>query len=831
MLQMSNSRATLDEIWMCKLHVAHPSSGDGNLRPVRSLASIAKTLALAALSFLLFSSMAATQVLRKAAYREFGYQDEPSPPKSVRFESEGSAPSVAIPRLPAPPSIEDFYTMQPAGSVAPQMAKVDEFIQREPHDDAPPSQPTDVYLGYDHKNLYVVFVCHDDPRLVRARKSRREDLTGDDTVAIMLDTFRDRRRAYEFDSTPLGIQWDAIWTEQSYEETNGNFDESWDALWYSKGKITSGGYVVWMAIPFRSLRFPTSSDQTWGLILIRNTPRLDEKDFWPRVTMRKEGRLAQAATARGLDHISPGRNIQLIPYGLLNSFHSLDTRDSNFVHFDNRATGGTFGLDAKVILKDSLVLDATANPDFSQVESDDAQVTVNQRFEVFFPEKRPFFLENADYFRTPINLFFSRRIVNPSGGLRLTGKVGPYSLGFLSADDRGPGLTVVPSDSLFKTHSFFNVGRVSRDIAKQSTIGAIFTDWEYPAANSFNRVGGLDSHLKFTQNWSSTLQAVVSSTQDHFGAYSSGSAFSADLDFSGKHFAHSTGYRDYSPGFVTQPGFVNRVDIRTLFESASYRFRPTKGPVVAWGPSFEGAWAWDHTGLRLDANYYPTFNISLKRQTQLAITAYGNVRERLRPKDYPDVLTNNTDYPEHSTGVSFQTTPVSQLTLGAQYFFGDAVNFFPTTTGGPPCDKPCLAHSDSGAAHFTLRPFSALKIDTDYLFTRLRPRESNAAIFNNHVIRTKWNWQFNRDLSLRVILQYNATLSNSAYTSVATSKNFNTDVLFTYLLHPGTAVYVGYNTDFQNAAIDPVTHTLQPADHLTNDGRLFFVKVSYLLRF
>jgi hypothetical protein len=794
-----------------------------------------KAVAAVAVLCLLLSSRGASQDLPQPTTTsnsaEQSQEPEPSTPQSIQTQAEDGTSSVTIPRLPGVPNIDNFLTMQPEGYVAQKMAKVSGFIQREPHDDTPPTHATDVYLGYDRKNFYAVFVCHDDPKLVRARPARREDVFDDDTVGLMIDTFRDRRRAYEFVSNPLGAQWDAIWTEQAYEETNGNYDESWDALWYSKGKVTSGGFVILMAIPFRSLRFPPKPNQTWGLILIRMVVRDQEKSFWPRVTIRKEGRLAQAATANGLEHISPGRNIQLIPYGLLNSFRSLDTRDPNFARFENRDIGGTFGLDAKVILKDSLVLDATANPDFSQVESDDAQVTVNQRFEVFFPEKRPFFLENADYFRTPINLFFSRRIVNPSGGLRLTGKVGPYSLGLLSTDDRAPGLTVAAGDPLFKTRSYFNVGRVSRDVFNQSTVGAIFTDWEYPAANSFNRVGGIDSRLKFNTNWTSKLQAVVSSTQDQLGGYSAGSAYTGDIAFSGKHFEHAVGYTDFSPGFVAQTGFVNRVDIRTLADSWNYRFRPKSGPVIAWGPLFIGNWTWDHTGLRLDTNYYSEFGIYLKKNSRILIVPYNPLRERLRPKDYPGVLTENRDYHEHNSGVNFQTTPVSQITIGAQYFFGDSVNFFPSTTGGPPCDKPCLARWNFGQAQIILHPFSALKIENDYLFTRLRTRETNAAIFNNHVIRTKWNWQFNKELSLRAILQYNATLANQAYTSLPTSKNLNADVLVTYLLHPGTAVYVGYNSDFQTAAIDPNTHLLQPTNRLTNDGRLFFVKVSYLLRF
>src|SRR6266550_7483649 len=343
-----------------------------------------------------------------------------TPPQRIAIDTS-HANNLVIPRLPHGPVLEDFLTMKPEGGAALGMTRVDHFLQREPHDGEPVTEPTEVYLGYDNKNLYAVFVCHDDPAKIRAHETRREDFEGDDAVEIMLDTFHDRRRAYVFQVNPKGVQYDAIWTEASYaEQTNGNFDASFDTLWYSRGKITPQGYVVWIAIPFRSLRFPSDQDQTWGVVLLREITRENEKAFWPRVAINQEGRLGQAGIAKGMRGISPGRNIQLIPYGLLNSFHSVDDRDPTQAHFQNRDIGGTFGLDGKMILNDSLVLDMTANPDFSQVESDEPQVTVNQRYEVFFPEKRPFFIENADYFRTPIDLFFTRRIGDPQVGSRVT---------------------------------------------------------------------------------------------------------------------------------------------------------------------------------------------------------------------------------------------------------------------------------------------------------------------------------------------------------------------------------------------------------------------------
>jgi hypothetical protein len=754
-------------------------------------------------------------------------------------------PAIVIPRLSRAPSFSDFLTMKPAGEVASQMTKVSGFVQRDPHDGAPVSQRTDAYLGYDEKNLYVIFVCFDLPGKVRAHEARREDVADDDNVEVMLDTFHDRRRAYAFQTNPLGVQWDAIWSEAPHEEVSGNFDTSFDTVWYSQGKVTPEGYVAWMAIPFKSLRFPPTTEQAWGIILYRGIIRENENAFWPEVSQRFEGRLGQAATLTGLEGISPGRNIQLIPYGLLNSFRDLDDRDPNFPHFEHRAIGGTFGVDSKIVLNDSLVLDLAANPDFSQVESDEPQVTVNQRFAVFFPEKRPFFIENADYFRTPIDLFFTRRIVNPSYGARLTGKWGPYSLGVLTADDRAPGLTVAPSDPLAGSRQFFTIARVSRDLFRQSSIGAIYTDVEYPSAGGFNRIGGIDGRLKFSPSWTATMQSVVSSSQFPGGAYQAGPASFADTTFSGVHTRYEGAYTDISPGFTSLPGFVNRVDIRDFANQLDYRFRPEAGPLVSWGPSMHTDWVWAHDGTRLDLVTDPSMAFRFRGQSFVTLFPYTDFHEQLRPQDFVS-LSSNRDYHEHSSSVILGTSYLKWLTLQGYYLWGNGVNFVPPVVplavscpGSPTvlatACPPFLARSDNANLTVSLRPVSSLRIDNTYLFSRLRDRDSSAAIFNNHILRTKWNWQFTRELSFRMILQYTSTLANTTLTSLPTTKQFNEDFLISYLVHPGTAIYVGYNSDFQN--LDP---GLLPAssgglvrsrDRLINDGRLFFVKVSYLFRF
>jgi uncharacterized protein DUF5916/cellulose/xylan binding protein with CBM9 domain len=760
----------------------------------------------------------------------------PAPaPKHPPRTPASAVSSLVIPRLARAPALEEFLSMSPEGDSPSRMVEVTGFLQRNPHDGQPASQRTEAYLGYDMKNLYVVFVCFDDPAKVRARMSRREDIFSDDNVEIMLDTFHDQRRAYAFQTNPLGVQWDAIWTEQAHEDNSGNltnFDPSFDTVWDSKGKLTAKGYVVCMAIPFKSLRFSPTQQQTWGIILYRGILRENEDDFWPQVSRRVEGRLDHAATAHGLEGISPGRNMQFIPYGVLRSFHALDTTQNPAVpFFDNRTAEFRGGLDSKFILKDSLVLDLTVNPDFSQVESDEPQITVNQRFEVFFPEKRPFFLENLDYFKTPIDLFFTRRIGDPQFGARLTGKVGPYSLGILASDDRGPGNSVPNDSPLAGDRATFTIARVSRDLFRQSSVGLIYTDWELPGAGAgaFNRVGGVDSRLKFNANWTGSFQAVASSTRNEDGSYQAGPAYKAETSYTNTHVDYTAIYNDISPGFTTTPGFVNRVDIRDLNNSFDYRFRPKSGPVTSWGPGVFTDNVWAHDGTRLDTYYGPGLAVGFKGQSYVSFTPYTEFHERLRPSDFP-ALTQNEDFHEHNSTVNFGTSYLRKLTVQGYYQWGDGVNFVPPTN-----QAPFLASADTANVLVSFLPVTGLKVDNTYLFERLRDRASGAGIFDNHILRSKWNWQYNRALSFRLILQYTATLANPSFTSLQTTKQFNTDFLVTYLLHPGTAIYVGYNSDLQNynpsLALDPSGNILRTRNGYINDSRQFFVKVSYLFRF
>jgi hypothetical protein len=751
--------------------------------------------------------------------------------------------SIKIPRLASPPKIDDFLTMAPSPAWQGKLAKVQGFRQRVPSDGAPASEKTEAYFGYDDKNLYAIFVCFDrDPHQVRARMSRREDVFDDDFVELMLDTFHDQRHAYAFFTNPVGVQADAFFTEGPDLELS--FDMSFDTVWNSAGRVTDRGYVTWMAIPFRSLRFASSDPQTWGIMLARDIPRKNEKQFWPQNSSRILGRLNQAGQATGMEKISPGRNLQLIPYAIGRSFKELDLTNPSEIFYSQRKAFGQVGLDAKLVLKDKFVIDATINPDFSQIESDQPQITVNQRFEVLFPETRPFFQENANYFQTPIDLVFTRRIADPKWGVRLTGKDGPWAAGFLVADTTSPGEQVDSRNPLFGRHALFTVGRVSRDLGSQSSIGLLYADRE---VNGFyNRVGGVDGRFKLNENWALTAQGAFSATINPedgtfnqfstTGSYQAGNAAEVTLQRDGHKLHYFLDYADRSPNFRTLTGFDPQQDIRSLEQRLHYTFRPEGKHLISWGPILETFQNFDHEGNRINSGYFPSLRVELIGQTFLTVL-YAQEMERLRPQDF-STLTNIQKYVRHTTEFTIDTNFLKKATLHADYRFGTRVNYdapneqvlpqFPVT--------PFLARRTSANVNITVRPTHSLKIDNTYIMFRLRSLNGPFGAMNNHILRSKWNYQFTKELSFRFIGEYNTVLANPYFTSLQTTKNFNADFLITYLVHPSTAVYVGYNSNLENLTLPLGTDSggqllHAPGGPLLNDGRNFFVKASYLYRF
>ena len=750
-------------------------------------------------------------------------------------------PLSKIPRVHRAPKLEDFLENHPREAEL----TVTDFRQNSPGDGTPATESTTAYLSYDDKNLYAVFVCHDEAGAVRAHMSKREASDQDDGVGVLLDTFRDFHRAYYFFSNPLGVQTDAIYTEGQ------GYDYSFDTLWDNAGRVTGDGYIVFFSIPFKSLRFSHAPEQTWGVALYRVILRKSEYDYWPYVTQRVEGLTQQFAPVSGLENVSPGRNIQLIPYGLLASDHFLNQPNPpspatppGFVdQFEHRA-----GLDAKFVAKDALTFDVTLNPDFSQVESDDPQVTVNQRFAVFFPEKRPFFIENAGFFMTPINLFFSRQIADPQFGSRMTGKVGNWTLGALVIDDRQPGLGF--NSGPYNARAADAVLRVTREFGNQSYIGGFFSSRDF--ADSSNRVASLDARLKFAKNWVVDVQAVHSWTRQDLNSQNfpclwfpqsangagsqQGNALWLDASYSGRHFTFSTNYNDFSPNFCTELGFVNRIDIRQNNAFGGYFWRPAKSRIVDFGPTASETVDWNHNGIMQDWQAALGFQVDLTKQTTISINR-GEAFE----------VFQGIEFRKHSTSLLASTQPYKWISFSARYTSGIGENFFP-----PLGLSPFLANSRRVNFALTLRPSSRFRFDETLIYYRLGTRAGwttppftpGQSVFNNYLNRAKLNYQFTKELSLRLILDYNATLANTnlldlqtnlgSYDGgpIAPSKQFTTDFLLTYLLHPGTAVYLGYNNGYSDLALHglPPSVNLQGAPN-NSTTRLFFVKVSYLFRY
>jgi len=734
----------------------------------------------------------------------------------------GQTPMMTVRSIPSAPRIEDFMAMEHVTGSARQMTRIEGLVQRHPVDNAPVSQRTVAYLGYDSTNLYVAYVCFDEePSRIRARLVSRDLIPNDDdTVAVMLDTLHDRKHLNGFQMNALGVQNDGVWTE-----SDGSWDLSFDTVWTSQARLTSHGYIALFTIPFRSLRFQPKENQVWGIFLYRNVPRNNnEESYWPAYSSRIAGRTTQEGILAGLSTISRGRNVQFMPYASFRSSKSIDTRDPATPRFVTAPAEANGGLDTKVVLKNSLVLDLTVNPDFSQVESDQPQETLNQRFEVFFPEKRPFFIENASYFNTPINLLFTRRIVDPQFGAKLTGKIGKYAIGALLIDDRSPGEVVSQDDPLHRTRALFAAGRVNRDLRRDSSFGLMYTTRQYEGSG--NDVGGADLRFRLNTNWIVAAQAVASTTTFLNGSHISGPAYHVGLDRSGRTLTYDLSYDDRSPGFVTEAGFVNRVDLRQAAQTLTYRFRPEGKFVVSFGPDVLVTGIWNHDATWLEHTYRPSFTFELARITTLSFF-FSDRNEQLLPRDFA-ALRSGVALHEPSVGLSAQTSPWRQLSASVQYSRGDDINFHPPTGAAP-----YKAATTTSSVQLTVFPTRALTWDTTYLFTQLSSPSRDRAAFNHHIIRTKWNYQFTRALSTRVIMQYDAVLANQAFTSLATTKRFNADFLLTYLVHPGTAVYIGYNSDLRN--LDPILAItpagLRTGPRLLDDGHQFFCKISYLFRF
>ncbi len=725
-------------------------------------------------------------------------------------------PVLVIPKIPSAPSVDSFATMRPGPDTVGGMVKVENFTQRWPDDGKPERFRTVAYLGYTDEALHVIYLAFDpDPGSLRAHLIRREEVftVNDDEVELRLDTYGDRQQSYYFVSNPLGVQLDAAWPE-----VGGQYDESFDLVWHSRGLRTQEGFVVAMQIPFRSLRFRPAAEQQWGIYLGRWIPRTGEWNFWPPISNRQQSYLAQMARLDGIRNVDRGRGLQLIPYTSYRAFRALDQRDRSHPAFVRDLADPSLGVDAKIIVRDALVADATLNPDFSQVESDAPQITANQRFEVFFPEKRPFFLENAGFLQTPINLIFTRRIADPQVGAKLTGRAGAWSIGALVTDDEAPGKRVAATDPLSGSRAWIGTARVSRNLFAQSSAGAIVA--HRTVNGRINTVSGIDSRIRMARVWTIDSQLAISRVEAVTEApVASGTAYLFAVSRNGRTVSSRTEIDGRSTNFTTDLGFVPRLDVHEITQTISYTARPAK-TLTDWGPSALVERTWAHNGTPLDWRARPSLNFNFRRSTSFSVFAERS-RVTLRPGDAPNLQLAQSFAPA-SWGISASTSPRPAWGASVNYTGGRGINFTPAAA-----TPPNIGDQSSLRMSLSVRPLTPLRIENTWLRASLDADGGHA--FASNIVRTQWAWQFTREWSLRFIGQYDATTVDPTRSSLAPRRNVNADVLLTRLINPWTALYAGYNGNAQNLALSD-DGTLRRTEPLSRDSWQFFVKWSHLLR-
>jgi hypothetical protein len=726
-------------------------------------------------------------------------------PQMPEFTIGASENRLKIPWVPLGPRVEDFTSP----NRPPVGARVSNFRQREPGEGSPISEETTTYVSYDNENLYAVFVCRNQRSDLRSHLVPRDAISQDDQVALYLDTFDDGRHAYVFASNAYGVQQDGVISD------GDDLSYTADMLWRSDGRVTSEGFVVLMAIPFKSLRFAARSDQSWRIAVGRTIADRNESAFWPYITRQSSRFVQQMAPLDGLELISPGRNVQLTPYGTFAHSQSFDPSPFGNSVSDIRSAG----LDAKMVIKNAVTIDAALRPDFSEVESDDPLVRVNQRFELFLPEKRPFFMENAAVFDTPIKVFFSRRIIDPEFGVRVTTRSSGWAMGGLMANDRGIALDA--SRRNFGSGTRIGVARLQRFMGERSSVGVLAT--ERNDSQGINRVVSIDGRLQMTPAWSFSGQAIRSE-DDQDGQREAGGAYAAAVARRGPRFTYVGGYRDVGSTIRVPLGFVPRSDIRVTDHYAGYVWRVGDSGAWSFGPAVNAVVDWDHTGQMQDRWANADFGISHAGHLDLHVSrAEGSELFAMTP------------FRPNATNVSASSSIFRWLSIWGQYSSGAAINYTPAAGVAP-----FLGSNQGVYASVTFRPSARLDLEQMVLRQQLEtmsgsPSGANQPVFATNIFRWKGNLQISRSLALRGVVDHNRLDSEPTLFAEPGYRGLMYDLLVKYLVHPGTAVYIGINKQYVGAVTDQATPLPLPFRWTSLPrvpvGQQIFVKMSYLLRF
>jgi Domain of unknown function (DUF5916) len=730
-------------------------------------------------------------------------------------------PPIAISRATGP-IVVDGDLSDPAWKDA---APIERWWETNPGDNVEPKVRSVGRVAYDDKYLYAAFEFDDpEPKNIRAPYADRDNLDSTtDYGGIILDPDYDRKTAILFLANPRGIQYDSI-----NSDTNGNEDNSPDWFWDSAAKINAHGWTLEIRIPFSSLRYPKSNPQTWGVMLYRNMPRDRRYQmFTTRLPRESNCFICNEQTLTGLSDLPPGGNWVIAPYGVA---HQESTpRGDLGTELVNYAPNYEAGLDAKWTPNAGTTVDMTVNPDFSQVESDVPQITANERFALFFPEKRPFFLEGVDLLSTPVQAVYTRTITNPSWGARATGKEGDTSYTALVTQDDGGGSVIIPGPDGSELaqqdfHSTVAIGRVRHDLG-QSFVSGLFTDREI-AGGGHNRVIGPDFQWRPKKGEAFTGQVLYSDTrtpdlhcptpgtcfpEEWDGRRMSGHAAELLYQHNDAHWDAFANYRDYGDGFRADDGFVPQVGFREGYVEGGYSRYPTKGFVSRQRIFLQGDYVEDRTGSLIQTFFAPGTGIDGRANSFLR---FWMIEERVRATDA--VSGEMKIIPRRRFRTQLQASPWSWLTrIGLDLTYGRDVDFVRARPG----------FGGQVTFNATVRPTDHLAIDllADRRWLDVDDGTDASRLFTANVDRIKATYTFTQRCFLRLIAQRQSQTQDPVLYGLVPPippKDESTAVsaLFAYKLNWQSVVFVGYGDDRDWS---PDTGNLERA------GQSFFLKLSY----
>jgi hypothetical protein len=691
-------------------------------------------------------------------------------------------------------------------------ARAGHFIETSPGDLVPPPFQTEVLVTYDDDHLYLAFIAADDPEQVRATLCDRDAIFQDDYVGLILDTYGDQSWAYEFFINPLGLQGDLRLT------TTAGEDMGFDLVWDSRGMITDEGWQVEVAIPFASLRFPDTPEQEWRATFWRDRKRdFRERSSWAAIARDDACFLCQFGTLKGIRGVKPGNKLELLPSLVGYQTGQLSDMDDAASAFETNDARGELSLGMNYAFTPSLNLEATINPDFSQVESDAAQIDVNTTFALFYPERRPFFQRGSDLFNGWINAIYTRSINNPYFAGKLSGRVGDYSFLYLSAfDDDTPFILPFEERSEFVggQESVSNIFRAKRNYDGGHFVGLLFAN-RLSDGDGVGTVGGVDVLYRYRNIYNFELQVLGSSTVEpdrpemtedledltfDDGKYTAafdgedylGHGMYASIERSGRLWSFDVDYTDYSPTFRAETGFINANSRRAVESWTAWNYRMDNEFVQSVFPLLILGGVWNYEGVRKDFWFMPRLEFELVKQTRLEMGAL--VSEEL----YQGIEFDGIRRGEFMIHSAFS----EMLQIGAELEFGRSIARF--------ADPPVLGHFYEWNAWATIKPLQQMTVSPEFTYARMTHPETDEVLYSGFILRARGNYQFTRRTFMRLVLQYDDF-----------DGEISVEPLLSYKINPFTVFYAGSNQRFEDYG---------ESYGFTESDRQYFIKVQYLFQ-